>query len=97
MCLHACPLTAPEAQPRYGTEGKGAADGSLPFMGDAKRPIAPSPTSAMVFAEVSYRYKPIVSATIFGTPILRSEASFIVRERPSEVLTTSPTATVRRC
>jgi len=83
-------LNVPESRPRYGEEGKGAMDNSLPSMGKAGQQIAPSATSAMIFAEVTYRYKPIVSSTLFGTPILRSEASFIVRERPSETLTPSP-------
>jgi hypothetical protein len=90
-------LDVPESQPMYGTEGKGAADNSLPAMGKAGRQIAPSATSAMVFAEVTYRYKPVVSATLFGTPILRSEASFIVRERPSETLTLPPNTTASKC
>jgi len=90
-------LNIAESQPRYGNEGKGAADSSLQTMGKAGRQIAPSPSSAMIFAEVTYRYKPIVSATIFGTPILRSEASLIVRERPSEVMTSSPSSVKSDC
>jgi hypothetical protein len=90
-------LNVPESQPMYGAEGKGAADNSLQTMGKVGRQIAPSATSAMVFAEVSYRYKPVVSATLFGTPILRSEASFIVRERPSETLTLPPNTTPSKC
>jgi Flp pilus assembly protein TadG len=79
-------LNIPASQPMYGSEGKGASDNSLQAMGKVGRQIAPSANSAMVFAEVTYRYKPIVSATLLGTPILRSEASFIVRERPAETL-----------
>jgi len=90
-------LNVPESQPMYGVEGKGATDNSLQSMGKAGRQIAPSATSAMIFAEVTYRYKPIVSSTLFGTPVLRSEASFIVRERPSEVLTASPGVSVSVC
>ncbi|WP_230781658.1 pilus assembly protein [Sphingomonas sp. Leaf37] len=90
-------LNVPQSQPLYGIEGKGATDNSLQAMGKPGRQIAPSPTSAMVFAEVTYRYKPVVSATLLGTPILRSEASFIVRERQSETLTTSPATPISRC
>jgi hypothetical protein len=90
-------LNIPASQPAYGLEGKGASDASLPAMGTAGHQIAPTATSAMVFAEVTYRYKPVISSVLFGTPILRSEASFIVRERPSEALTASPGTTVSRC
>lgn len=90
-------LNVPESQPLYGAEGKGTTDNSLQAMGKAGRQIAPSASSALVFAEVTYRYKPVVSATLLGTPILRSEASFIVRERPSETLTSSPAIPVSSC
>jgi hypothetical protein len=90
-------LNVPGSQPLYGAEGKGATDNSLQAMGKAGRQIAPSASSALVFAEVTYRYKPVISATLLGTPILRSEASFIVRERPSETLTASPATPVSRC
>lgn len=90
-------LNVAASQPAYGREGKGSSDGSLAAMGKAGHQIAPTATSALVFAEVTYRYKPVVSSTLFGTPILRSEASFIVRERPSEVLTPSPGTSVSTC
>ncbi|MDF2495129.1 pilus assembly protein [Sphingomonas sp.] len=80
-------LNNTESQPQYGREGKGVSDNSLPSMGASDRQIAATPGSAMIFAEVTYLYKPLVSSTILGTPILRSEASFTVRERNSETLT----------
>lgn len=90
-------LNAPESQPQYGTQGKGATDGSLPGIGRAGNRIAASANSAMVFAEVTYRYKPLVSDTLLGTPILRSEASFTVRERNSETLGQPPEAAASLC
>lgn len=90
-------LNVPASQPSYGVEGKGVTDNSLQAMGKPGRQIAPTASSAMIFAEVTYRYKPVVSSTLLGTPILRSEASFIVRERPSETLTPSPGTTASSC
>lgn len=90
-------LNVPESQPLYGVQGTGVTDNGLQAMGKAGRQIAPSPGSALIFAEVTYLYKPLVSSTLIGTPILRSEASFIVRERPSEVITSSAGTTVSNC
>lgn len=90
-------LNTPESQPKYGTEGKGATDGTLQAMGAAGRQIAASANSAMIFAEVTYRYKPVVSSTLLGTPILRSEASFTVRERNAETLKAATGATASVC
>ncbi|HEX8384443.1 MAG TPA: TadE family protein [Sphingomonas sp.] len=89
-------LQIPESVPRYGVQGKGATDGTLPFMGAATRTVAASTNSAMVFAEVTYRYKPVVSEAIYGTPIMRSEASFTVRERTAETLGVGPSGTIGR-
>ena len=66
-------------------------------MGAPGNQIAASDNAAMVFVEVTYRYKPIVSSMLFGTPIIRSEASFPVRERTSETLNPTPGATASAC
>lgn len=79
-------LNVPESAPKYGTQGKGADDATLQAMGAAGHQIAASTGSALIFAEVTYRYKPLVSSSFVGEPILRSEATFTVRERTSETL-----------
>ena len=79
-------LNTPDSQPKYGTQGKGASDATLQAMGATGRQIAASTSSAMIFVEVTYVYKPVVTSTFLGTPTLRSEASFSVRERASETL-----------
>ena len=86
-------LNTTESAPKYGTQGAGANNGSLQSMGTSPRQIAPTTGSPLIFAEVTYRYKPVVSSTIFGTPILRSEAAFTVRERASETLGDGPNGT----
>ncbi len=90
-------LNRSESQPKYGTQGKGANDNTLQAMGAAGRQIAASAGSALIFAEVTYLYKPIVSSAILGTPVLRSEASFTVRERASETLNAAAGATASTC
>ncbi len=90
-------LNTPESQPQYGAQGKGANDNSLLGMGNAGHRIAASSGAPMIFAEVTYRYEPLVSETIFGTPVLRSEASFSVRERASETLNAAPGITRSEC
>lgn len=90
-------LNVPDSQPQYGTSGKGESDATLQAMGAPGNQIAASDNTAMVFVEVTYRYKPIVSSMLFGTPTIRSEASFPVRERTSETLNPTPGATVSVC
>ncbi|OWK32986.1 hypothetical protein SPMU_13300 [Sphingomonas mucosissima] len=90
-------LNSADSQPHYGREGKGANDSSLQAMGATGRQIVASSGAPMIFAEVTYRYEPLVSETIFGTPVLRSEASFSVRERASEALTSVPAVTPSVC
>lgn len=87
-------LNDPDSQPKYGTTGKGATDNTLPYMGGASKNIAASANSAMMFVEVTYKYKPIVPFSFIKEQILRSEASFTVRERSSETLGTGTPASV---
>lgn len=84
----------PKSQPAYGTQGKGATDATLQSLGATGHIVAPTAGSVMIFTEVTYRYQPLISSTIFGTPILRSESAFTVRERASETLTAGATGTV---
>lgn len=90
-------LNVVESRPQYGEQGKGTTDGSLQSMGATGRQIAASPGSAMIFVEATYRYNPIFSSIVLGTPIIRSEASFTVRERQSETLTSASGSTASTC
>ncbi|TCP67825.1 hypothetical protein C8J43_103469 [Sphingomonas sp. PP-CE-1G-424] len=90
-------LNVADSQPRYGAEGKGLADASLQYMGAATRQIAPGAGSALIFVEVSYKYQPLVSARFFGTPVLRSESVYNVRERNTQVLGAAPGTTASVC
>ncbi|KQN05903.1 MULTISPECIES: TadE/TadG family type IV pilus assembly protein [Sphingomonas] len=90
-------LNAPESQPKYGAEGKGQNDASLPYMGTSTRQIAAGTGSSLIFVEVTYRYQPLVSSRFFGTPILRSESVYNVRERNTQVLGSAAGTTASVC
>ncbi|GAA0448919.1 hypothetical protein GCM10009095_15760 [Sphingomonas molluscorum] len=90
-------LNTPESQPRYGREGTGKTTGSLKFIGSSTRSIAASSTTNLILAEVTYRYKPIVSETLFGPMVLRSETAFSVRERRTEDIQSATGVTPSVC
>ena len=87
-------LNDPASQPKYGTQGTGTTNGTLKYMGTATKNIAASTGSAMIFVEVTYKYKPIVPFSFIKEQILRSESSFTVRERSSETLGTGTPSSV---
>ena len=90
-------LNVPASQPKYGIEGKGQNDASLPYMGASSRQIIAGPGSALIFVEVTYRYQPLVSSRFFGTPVIRSESVYNVRERNTQVLGPAPGTTASVC
>ncbi|MEN2786575.1 TadE/TadG family type IV pilus assembly protein [Sphingomonas qilianensis] len=90
-------LNVPASQPQYGAQGKGQNDATLPYMGPTGRRIVAGQGSALIFVEVTYRYQPLVTAELFGTPIIRSESVYNVRERSSQVLGTAPGTTASLC
>jgi Flp pilus assembly protein TadG len=90
-------LNTVDSQPKYGTQGKGQSDSTLPYMGSSTRQIVAGPGSALIFVEVTYRYQPLVSSRFFGTPTLRSESVYNVRERNTQVLATVAGTTASVC
>lgn len=90
-------LNTTDSQPRYGKEGAGKSDGNLKFIGTAARSIAASSTTNLIFTEVTYRYNPVVSETLFGPMVLRSEAAFSVRERKTEDIQNANSTTKSVC
>ena len=77
-CYGALPVS-----PRYGAEGTGKNDNSLALgMGSLKSRIRAAEGTAVMFAEVSYRYTPRILPSIVSNGIdLRYESAFNVRER----------------
>ncbi len=90
-------LNIAEAKPQYGLEGKGKTDGTLGYMGASTRRITASSAVDMIFVEVTYQYQPVVGSNIIGSPIIRSEASYSVRERNIEDLQPSASAPSKTC
>jgi hypothetical protein len=86
----------------YGIQGTGATGTSFAGMGPAGSEIKAPAKQAVMFVETAYTYQPLVSSRLFGTPVLRSTASFIVRDirdltdanNPSNP---SPTSTKMTC
>lgn len=70
----------------------GAADATLGAagMGPTDRKIAASADTEIIFVEISYTYRPLISSSFFGTPNMQALSSMVVRDRNSNV----PTGTV---
>jgi hypothetical protein len=67
----------------YGAQGATQpATGTTGFqgMGTGANRVQAEPNSAVIFAEVVYKYKPIFGGWVFGERELRKEASFYVRD-----------------
>lgn len=90
-------LNLPQSQPKYGLQGKGKTDNSLQSLGTAPKTIKATAGSALILVEVTYKYQPLVSASFLGTPVMRSEAVYNVRERNDQTLGTAAGATPSVC
>ena len=62
---------------KYGTQGKGQSDSSLPTVNG----LAAQAGSALMFAEVEYQYKPLIASSILNNRRIVHETAFIVRQR----------------
>lgn len=84
----------------YGVQG--ATQGTTPGftgMGAGTNKVQAAPNSAIIFAEVTYNYEPLVGAWALGTFQIRREAAFYVRDDRdlTQVYNPSPAATVSSC
>ena len=62
---------------KYGTQGKGQNDASLPNING----LAAQPGSAIMYAEAEYQYKPLIPSSYLNNRKIVSEVAFIVRQR----------------
>ena len=69
-----------EAGSSYGDEGDGL-DGSLTGMGPAGAEVFAQPNDAVIFVELIYSYRPLVSDRFIGSHEIRAIASFTVRDK----------------
>lgn len=69
-----------DADSSFGEEGDGKGDPSFIGMGPAGQEVMAMPESAVMFVEVVYEYQPLITDAWVGDRIIRSHASFIVRD-----------------
>ncbi|MFM6854874.1 MAG: TadE/TadG family type IV pilus assembly protein [Sphingopyxis sp.] len=75
----------------FGPEGTGITGTSFPGMGDTGQEIKAAVGNAIMFAEVSYRYTPIIMNSLFATPDqIDYEAAFAVRDARDTTLIYNP-------
>ena len=83
---------------QYGDQGKGNADNTLATgMGPTGSKLTAEAGTAVMFVEVTYKYQPLIAATFMGTPTLRYETAFNVRERTNQSITNTQNLTQRTC
>ncbi|QPQ54891.1 hypothetical protein IC614_11320 [Allosphingosinicella flava] len=64
----------------YGVQGRGAAGMGFPGMGPADKEVKAPPQSSVMFVELFYRYRPLISKSLFGEPVIRATSAFLTRE-----------------
>lgn len=76
------------------TSSYGAADALLGAagLGPANRKIAASADTEVIFVEISYTYRPLISSSFFGTPTMQALSSMVVRDRNNNVPTGTATS-----
>ena len=89
---------AMEVDPAYGVEGDGQADGTFKDgLGPDGKRIAAAVDTAVMFVEATYDYEPLIVTGLFGTPQVRYETAFNVRERNSFDITNTQSLEQRTC
>lgn len=75
------------------TSSYGASGASLGTtgMGPTGRKVAALSNAELIFVEVRYTYKPLISSAFMGTPTLSALSSVVVRDRSDNVPTTGGT------
>lgn len=83
----------------YGPQGTGATGTGFAGMGETGREVTAAAGTAVMFVEITYDYQPMVGATWFGTPRIRSTAAFNIREGRdlSQLYNPAPAAAVSSC
>ena len=84
--------------PAYGTQGAGRTNSSLAAgMGRPGNRITAADGTAVMFAEVTYRYSPLIFAGVGGPRTIRYESAFNVRERTNQNITNAQGLTRNLC
>jgi hypothetical protein len=86
------------AASRYGVEGAGRTNSSLAAgVGPAGRKIAASPGTAIMFAEITYQYDPMIFQGFITPRVIHYETAFNVRERTNFGITNTTSLPVNSC
>lgn len=87
-----------DAAPAYGGQGTGSNNAALAQgMGAAGRRVASAPGTAVMFAEVTYVYQPLVATNFFDSPTIRYESAFNVRGRQNNAISNTQSLSRMTC
>jgi hypothetical protein len=78
---------------KYGAEGKGQSDTSLPDVNG----LAAQAGSAMMYAEVEYQYEPLIPSSFLANRMIEHEVAFVVRQRTDFSIAATPGQTASTC
>ncbi|QAY78533.1 TadE/TadG family type IV pilus assembly protein [Sphingosinicella sp. BN140058] len=65
---------------KYGAQDAGKTDATLQGVGRTRSLVAPS-GNAIIVAELTYNYQPLISNAFFGARVLKAETAYLVRDR----------------
>lgn len=82
----------------YGEEGDGRNNSDLANgMGRLGNRIVSAPDTAVMFVEVTYDYRPLISGDLLGSSRIRYESAFNVRERTNQDITNTQGLALNGC
>lgn len=84
---------------QYGPQGTGATGAGFPGMGPASERITAEANAAIMFAEVTFTYRPLFFNYFMGNQTIRKSAAMYVRDDRdlSQLYNPEPAATVASC
>lgn len=84
---------------RYGPQGTGASGSSFPGMGPASGRVTAEANAAIMFAEVTYTYRPLFFNYFMGNQTIHKAAAMYVRDDRdlSQLYNPDPAASVASC
>jgi hypothetical protein len=66
-------------------------------MGPSGNQVASSGSTAVMFVEVQYDYKPLVTDKFLGARTIKSVSAFNVRQRTNQVVSNDSNVTASKC
>ncbi|WP_230291250.1 TadE/TadG family type IV pilus assembly protein [Croceicoccus sp. Ery5] len=87
-----------DVEPAYGEQGDGRYDAALATgLGADGHRITAMQGTALMFAEVTYAYQPLVTTGFFPSTTIRYESAFNVRGRQNNAISNTQSLTVLAC